>query len=77
MMQRPTILAIIFWGCSHQLTAQQESLRPSFEVEYTGELQTDFKRSRLANLLQLRVEVPLCQSLSFQVHSVSIASSDE
>jgi len=77
VMLRPTILAIALLGCSHQMTAQQESLRPSFEVEYTGELQTDFKRSRLANLLQLCAEVPLSKALSFQVHSVSIASSDE
>lgn len=76
-MLRPTILAIVLLGCCHQAMAQQESLRPSFEVEYTGELQTDFKRSHLANLLQLRAEVPLSKALSFQVHSVSIASSDE
>lgn len=76
-MLRPTILAIVLLGCCHQAMAQQESLRPSFEVEYTGELQTDFKRSRLANLLQLRAEVPLSKALSFQVQSISIASSDE
>ena len=76
-MLRPTILAIILLGCSHQLTAQQEPLRPSFGVEYTGELQTDFERIRWVHLLQLRAELPLTRQVTFNVSSISLAHSDE
>ena len=76
-MLRPTILAIILLGCSHQLTAQQEPLRPSFGVEYTGELQTDFERTKFVHLLQLRAELPLSRHVTFDVSSISLAHTDE
>ena len=67
------ILTVLLCGCMHLMaqSADSTSLRPSFGIEYTGEVQTDFKRARMANLLQLSADVPLSRSLSFQLHSIS------
>jgi len=74
------IVAIIFLFSHNALIAQEADstiLRPSFELVYTGELQTDFDRSKFVNLLRLRGELPLSKHLSFNVASVSVATSDE
>lgn len=52
-------------------------LRPSFGLEYNTELQTDFSSAKWANLLQLHAQLPLTEKLSFNVSSVSIASTRE
>lgn len=62
------IVAIIFLFSHNALIAQEADstiLRPSFELVYTGELQTDFDRSKFVNLLRLRCELPLSKHLSF------------
>lgn len=72
------VTALIVSG--NQLMAQNAEstrLRPSFELEYTSELQSDFKRSKWANLLQLRAGLPLTRKFSFDVSSVSSATTDE
>ncbi len=51
--------------------ADSTSLRPSFGVDYTGEVQTDFERFRQANLLQLKADIPLSKALSFQVSTIT------
>lgn len=53
------------------------SLNPTFEVEYTTELQTDFHDSKWANILQLRGQLPLSRNLSFDIASISVASTNE
>lgn len=66
-------------GCSLQLMAQtaEEQERPSFGLDYTGEVQTDLKRVRIANLLQLHADIPLSEALSFQVASLSTYGTPE
>lgn len=73
------ILMALIVGCLNLLAqgADSDSLRPSFGVDYTGEVQTDLKKVRIANLLQLRANVPLSRNLSFQVHSISTLSTNE
>lgn len=38
--------------------------RPTFGLEYTGEVQTDFKRLKSVNLLELGAQLPLTSKLS-------------
>lgn len=52
-------------------------MRPQFEMEYAGELQTDFKEVKMANLLQLRASVPVSRKLTVEVASVSAVTTDE
>ena len=77
---RTAVVVFILMGCLIQLRAKEAdsvSLRPSFELEYTAELQTDFKRTRQVNLLQLCAKLPLSRRVSFKVSSLSIASTTE
>ena len=70
------ILLVMTMDCLCMKAAETDStsLHPSFGVEYTGEIQTDFKRVRQANLLHLSAEIPLSSALSFEVGSLSIHS---
>lgn len=77
---RASLFLIAFLGACLHLKSQEAdsvSLRPSFGVEYTGEVQTDFERVRVANLLQLHADVPLSRKLSFQVGSLSTLSTNQ
>lgn len=73
-------MALLLGGC-HQLMAQGDadsvSLRPSFGLDYTSELQTDFNRAKWNNLLQLRADVPLSRKFSFHVASSSFVTTNE
>ena len=67
-------MALLFGGC-HQLMAQGDadsvSLRPSFGLDYTSELQTDFSRAKWNNLLQLRAAATVAAAtsvLGFRTH---------
>lgn len=76
---RKAVLLIVT-GVSSLMMAQNVdsiSMRPSFELEYTSELQTDFKRTRMGNLLQLGADIPLSRNLSFKVATISYATTDE
>jgi hypothetical protein len=55
------ILLALTMNCLGMKAAEKDStsLHPSFGVEYTGEIQTDFKRVREANLLHLTAEIPI------------------
>ena len=55
------ILLVMTMDCLCMKAAEMDStsLHPSFGVEYTGEIQTDFKRVREANLLHLTAEIPI------------------
>ena len=79
-MRKTIIFLTALIGGSLNMSAQGAdsiSLRPSFGVDYTGEVQTDLKRARMANLLQLYADVPISRNLSFQVHSLSTLSTDD
>lgn len=72
MMKAKIVLFLVILGCSQLVMAESADstkMRPQFALEYTGELQTDFKATKLVNLLQLRTELPLSKSLSFQAAS--------
>ena len=73
-------MALLLGGC-HQLMAQGDadsvSLRPSFGLDYTSELQTDFSRAKWNNILQLRADVPLSRKFSFHVASSSFVTTNE
>ena len=71
---RATLLLAMLMTANLQLTAQDAdstALRPSFGIEYTGEVQSDFKNFRQANLLHLSADIPLSRKLSFQIGSIS------
>lgn len=74
-----TILAILL-GTSISATAQDSdstSMRPTFTVSYNGEIQTDFKKSRQLNLLELGAELPISRNVSLNVATVSFATTHE
>ena len=68
-------MALLLGGC-HQLMAQGDadsvSLRPSFGLDYTSELQTNFSRVKWVNLLELSAEVPLSRNLLLNYLAVLI-----
>ena len=67
-------------SCDDTLQGQEAdsaSCRPSFGLDYSGEVQTDLKRVRVVNLLELHADVPLSRKLSFQLASLSTYSSDD
>ena len=80
MMKAKIMMISAILGCSQPVMAESADstkLRPKFSLEYTGELQTDFKTTSHVNLLQLRAEQPLSRSLSFQAASLSVASTQD
>lgn len=79
-MRRVAFILIVLLGVCLNLMAQESdstSLRPTFGIDFTGEMQTDFKRVRYANLLQLHADIPLSRSLSFQASSISALNSKD
>ena len=79
-MRRATFTMTVLMGACLHLMAQSadgDSLRPSFGADLTSEVQTDFERVRMANLLQLHADIPLSSALSFQVGSLSALSTSE
>lgn len=74
------MIILLFLGCSQLVMAENADsteLQPKISLEYTGELQTDFKTTSQVNLLQLRAELPLSRSLSFQAASLSVSSTQD
>lgn len=61
----------------HAADVDSTRCTPGFELEYTTELQTNFDKSRWANLLQLRAQLPLSRKLAFDISTISIASTNE
>ena len=57
--------------------ADSTKWRPTFGLEYTGELQTNFRKAKNVNLLMLRAELPITKRFTFNIASVSTASTDE
>ena len=53
------------------------SLRPSFGLDYTSELQTNFSWAKWVNLLELSAEVPLSRKFSFSLASLSAVTTNE
>ena len=77
-MRRVAFILIALLGVCLNLVAQESdstSLRPTFGVNFTAEMQTDFKNVRYANLLELHADIPLSRSLSFQASSLSAMNS--
>lgn len=69
-------------GCLNMMGqgVQEDStrLRPTFGVDLTSELQTDFRKTRMQNLLELSAEIPLSRKLTMHVQSLSTrATNDE
>ena len=80
-MKRIAIVLLALIGTCVGLQAQKQrgdsiSLRPSFGVDLTSEVHTDFREGRLANLLQLYADIPITRKLLLEVHSISTLSSD-
>ena len=78
--RRAALFLTLLLGVCLNLMAQEAdsiSMPPSFGVDYTGEVQTDFERVRVANLLQLHADVPLSKKLTFQVGSLSTLSTNQ
>lgn len=50
---------------------------PTFGLEYTGEVQTDFKKLKSVNLLELGAQLPLTSKLSVELGSISVLTTDE
>lgn len=76
---KTTIFAILS-GTSISVAAQDSdstSMRPVFAVTYTGEIQTDLKKSRQLNLLELSAELPLSRNVSANIATISYAATDE
>ena len=69
-------MSVLMVACLHLMAqgADSISLRPSYGAELTSEVQTDFERVRLANLLHLHADIPFSRTLSFQVGSISTLS---
>ena len=62
-MKRIAIVLLALIGTCVGLQAQKQrgdsiSLRPSFGVDFSSEVHTDFREGRLANLLQLYADIP-------------------
>lgn len=53
------------------------SLSPTFSVDFTGEIQSDFKRAKFASLLELGACIPLSRNVSIELSSVSFATTHE
>ena len=73
-----TITALI--GNINLTMAQETDVqkpRPTFGLEYTGEVQTDFKRLKSVNLLELGAQLPLTSKLSVELGSISVLTTDE
>ena len=80
MVKAKIMMILVSLGCSQFVMAESADstkLKPKFELEYTGELQTNFKTTSQVNLLQLRADLPLSRSLSFQAASLSVASTQD
>lgn len=80
IIQRLSIILMVLIGSHHPLMAQRADStrwRPSFGVDYTSELQTDFKRTKFVNLLELHADLPLSRHLSVNLSSISVATTDE
>ena len=71
---------ILLSGITCNVAAQEAdsiSLKPSFHADYTGEMQTNFKRVKLASALELGAELPINRHLTFELRSVSYITTDE
>ena len=79
MRKATTLLIVLLWGCLHLVAQEADSTsrQALFAVDYTGEVQTDFRQALQANLLQLHADVPLSKTLSFQAASISTFASRE
>lgn len=74
------VAILLMTACPIHVTAQDADstrLRPSFGLDYIGELQTDFKYTKFVNLLELHAEVPLSQKISFSASTLSLATTNE
>lgn len=73
------LLLAVFFVNSNKMMAQADSvsLRPSFSVDMISELQTDFKRAKWGNLLELHADVPLSRKFTFNFGSISYYTNDE
>jgi porin len=77
---RIIIFIFLLYAVSVRLLAQESnnsSWSPSFGVDYTGEVQTDFEKARAANLLHLQADLPISKKFSFQIGSISTLTTDE
>ena len=64
-----SLIVALFAYVGQSMASVSDSLshHPSFSVEYTGEVQSDFKHAKFVNLLQLGAEIPLSRSVSLNL----------
>ena len=76
---KSVFLAVLLGGVCPVVAQDKDStsLKPSFHLDYTGELQTNFKRAKLASALELSAEIPVSRSLTAELRSVSYVATDE
>ncbi len=73
MLKTVSVIFAMSGCCLHLMAQGADNIpqRPSFGVDLSSEVQTDFERARVANLLQLRADIHLSKKLSFQAASLS------
>ena len=79
-MKKIAIIAMTLFGINNQVMAQDDdstSMCPSFHIDYISEFQTDFKRVRWGNMLQLSADIPITKAVCFYASSLSVATTDE
>ena len=79
---RKTLSLIVCFAGAASLAAtpkntDRSSSGTSFRLGYISEYQTDLRRSRLGNQLQLGAELPLSRSFSFHVSTISFVATDQ
>ena len=80
MNELRSVFLVLLLGGVCPVAAQETdstSMKPSFHADYTGEVQTNFKRAKLASALELRAELPVNRHLTVCLRSVSYVTTDE
>ena len=78
LIQKTAIVVMAMTGLNNPLMAEDAdstSVRPAFGVEYTSELQTNFKEAKWNNLFELSADIPLSKKITFNVASLSLFTS--
>ena len=73
------LLLAILLGYSTRLMAQGDStsLRPTFSLDATTEIQTDCEIAKWANLLELHATIPISRKFKFDIGTLSFYTNDE
>lgn len=72
-----TILFVVLSNLSYKIYADSIASTFTYNIEYTSELQSDFKHTKFANLLQLSTNIRLSSRFTLDLSSVSFVTTDE